>query len=110
MVYRQRADRAKQFAPFDALKGFREALIKKEKIVIPKAELSEDRKEELDRKIQQIKPKDVMTVIYYQNKEYVKVTGIITEINVMQRYLQVIHKKIKFEDIYEIQDEAFDMG
>lgn len=110
MVYRQRADRAKQFASFDALKGFREALIKKEKIVIPKAELSEDRKEELDRKIQQIKPKDVMTVIYYQNKEYVKVTGIITEINVMQRYLQVIHKKIKFEDIYEIQDEAFDMG
>ena len=38
-------ERAKQFAPFAALKGFEEALRKKEKIVVPKAELSVDKQE-----------------------------------------------------------------
>ena len=34
-----RENRAKQFMPFAALKGLEEALEKKEKIVVPKAEL-----------------------------------------------------------------------
>ena len=38
-----RQDRAKQFMPFAALKGYEEALRKKEKITVPKAELSEER-------------------------------------------------------------------
>ena len=33
------ADRAKQFLPFDALKGFREALEKKERTMVPQGEL-----------------------------------------------------------------------
>ena len=42
------ANRAKQFMPFDALKGFREALAEKEKLLVPKKELSEERKAELE--------------------------------------------------------------
>ena len=37
-----REDRAKQFMPFAALKGYPEALRKKEKIVVPKIELPEE--------------------------------------------------------------------
>ena len=37
------SNRAKQFAPFDALKGFQEALRKKEKTPIPKKELAEEK-------------------------------------------------------------------
>ena len=40
-----REERAKQFMPFAALKGYPEALQKKEKIVVPKVELSEDYQE-----------------------------------------------------------------
>ena len=43
----RRADRAKIFAPFDALKGFKEALAAQEVIIVPKVELSEDQKEVL---------------------------------------------------------------
>jgi len=49
-----REDRAKQFMPFAALKGYEEALRAKEKIVVPKVELSEDIKEVPDRKLQSI--------------------------------------------------------
>ena len=34
--------RAKQFMPFDALRGLKEAIAAKEKIPIPKKELAED--------------------------------------------------------------------
>ena len=38
------AERAKQFMPFAALKGYEEALRQKEKIVVEKIELSEEMK------------------------------------------------------------------
>ena len=48
------ADRAKQFMPFAALKGYEETLRAKEKVVVPKTELSEEMLEDLDRKLHQI--------------------------------------------------------
>ena len=41
------ADRAKQFMPFSALKGFEEALREKEKLVVEKICLSEERKQKI---------------------------------------------------------------
>ena len=46
-------NRAKQFVPFAAVKGYEEALRAKEKIVVEKIELSEEKKEELDSKLHQ---------------------------------------------------------
>ena len=63
-----REDRAKQFMPFAALKGYPEALRKKEKIVVPKVEFSEEYAEILDRKLRQIRKNDIITVIYFYNK------------------------------------------
>ena len=34
--------RAKQFMPFDALKGYKEAIKEKQKVIVEKKELSED--------------------------------------------------------------------
>lgn len=50
-----RSERAKQFMPFAALKGFEELLAEKEKMIVPKIELSEERKAELDDKMRSIK-------------------------------------------------------
>ena len=44
-------DRAKQFMPFAALKGLPEALAAKEKIAVPKTELSMEKVEEPNQKI-----------------------------------------------------------
>ena len=47
-------DRAKQFLPFDALKGFRKALEEKEKIYENKKDLSDDYFNNLDIKIKNV--------------------------------------------------------
>ncbi len=44
--------RAKQFAPFDALKGFHEAILSKEVRYVPQAELSREEERELNRRLE----------------------------------------------------------
>lgn len=97
-----RADRAKQFMPFDALKGFREALEEKERIIVPKRELSEEQKEELDFKLRGVQKKDILTVEYFQNGEYVQVTGMVARIDKNCKILQIVNTKIAFVDILSI--------
>ena len=101
-----RQDRAKQFMPFAALKGYEEALRKKEKITVPKAELSEERGEELDRALRQIRKNDMVTVIYFCEGEYLKVTGMVSRIDGTARLLKVVDTKIPFEDLYEVSVQS----
>lgn len=100
-----REERAKQFMPFAALKGYPDALRKKEKIVVPKMELSEEYKEELDRKLKQVQKNDMITVVYYEKSEYLKKTGMVSKIDETARVLKIVNTKIPFENIFEISGE-----
>ena len=96
------ADRAKQFMPFAALKGFEEALREKEKIVVEKINLSEERKEELDCKFHEIHRNDIITVVYFLKDEYVKISGMVSKIDTNARIIKIVNTKIPFEDIYDV--------
>jgi len=98
-----REDRAKQFMPFAALKGYPEALRKKEKVVVTRAEVSEEYAEVLDRKLRRVKKNDMITVIYFCNQEYLKKTGMVSRIDKTARVLKVVNTKIEFDDIYDIE-------
>lgn len=101
-----RAERAKQFMPFDALKGLKAALREKERVVVEKKVLSEEKGEELDRRLHELQLKDMVTVIYFQQDEYVKVTGMVSRIDLTARLLKVVNTKIDFDDIYDIWIEG----
>lgn len=103
----ERADRAKQFMPFDALKGFREALAEKERIIVSKKELSEEQKEELDFKLNQIEKKDIITVEYLQNGEYVQFTGMVSRLDKTSRVIKIVNRKIAFDDISDLKSDIF---
>mgnify|MGYP004605308159 CR=1 FL=1 len=100
-----RAQRAKQFAPFDALNGFNEALRAKEKITVPKVELTEDRKEEIDYFLHHLNMKKNITVIYYDGENYIKLTGMVTKIDPQNQVLTIVNTKIAFADIKDIREE-----
>ena len=97
-----REERAKQFMPFAALKGYPEALAKKEKIVVPKAEVSEEYAQMLDQKLRRVSKNDIITVVYFSNGEYLKKTGMVSRIDETARVLKVVNTKILFDDIYDI--------
>ena len=94
-----RENRAKQFMPFAALKGLEEALEKKEKIVVPKAELCDDYKEQLDFRLSQMQCGDMVTVVYFSEDNY----GILSKIKLEERWIQVVRTKIYLDDIYEFE-------
>ncbi len=95
-------NRAKQFVPFAALKGYEEALRAKEKITVPKMELSEEKKEELSRKLHQINRNDIITVVYFCKGEYIQLEGMVSRLDKDARVLKVVNTKIPFSDIYEL--------
>ena len=73
--------RAKQFMPFDALKGYKEAIKEKQKIVVRKKELSDDELELLSIKIKQIKKNMIVKIVYFLNNEYILVNGMVSAID-----------------------------
>ena len=88
--------------PFAAVKGFEEALRAKEKIVVEKIELTEEKKAELDYKLQQIHKNDIITVVYFYKDEYIKLEGMVSRLDTDAKILKIVNTKIPFEDIYEI--------
>lgn len=95
-------DRAKQFMPFAALKGLPEALAAKEKIVVPKIEMSPEMAEELNRKMHLIEKGKMATVVYFHDGEYIRLTGMVARIDPTCRLLQIVSTKILFEDILDV--------
>lgn len=95
-------NRAKQFMPFAALKGLPEALAEKEKVVVPKIELSPESEEELNYKMHQVELGDIIDVIYFNNNEYLKITGKVARIDEGCKILQIVNTKIPFDSILDI--------
>lgn len=95
-------DRAKQFMPFSALRGLSEALAQRERIVVARPTLSEDRLAELDDTLHSLAIGMIVKVIYFSQDEYIQITGMFAGINEHSRLLRVVNTSIPFSDIIEI--------
>ena len=98
-------ERAKIFAPFDALKGFREMLNEAEIIKEDKKELSEDQINYLSSIICQLEFGMMIEVTYYVEKEacYQKIIGVFTKLDTVYKKITVIKNKINIDDIIDIK-------
>ena len=96
-----RADRAKQFAPFDALRGLREALAKKEEEHErqEKRELSEEEQTSIEQALVEIARGDEAEAVCFQDGKYVKVVGTVVRVDTNFRYLQIGEGKIAFSNL-----------
>lgn len=98
-----KANRAKQFMPFDALTGLREALREKEKLREVRKELSEEQRMELDYRLQTVNILDEISITYYDNETYKNIIGKVEKIDFINKYLIVEEINIRFENIYDLQ-------
>ena len=98
-----RNDRAKQFLPFDALKGFYEALREKEIEYTEKKELSQEQIEEICNHIIELQKDDVIKIIYYKNKQYKELIGKIQNVDMNKKKIILYGDiNINFSDILQI--------
>ena len=95
--------RAKQFLPFDALKGLQEALREKEIEHEEKIELSEETLSELNNKFNKIEKGSKVKIKFYKNNKYIEIMGIITDIDYIKKKIQVNEEQyINISDIINI--------
>ncbi len=96
--------RAKQFSPFDALKGLKEAIAEKERRPTSRRILAEDAQAELNQQLSQLRKRTMVTVVYYctYEQEYHQITGAVVSVDTYWRLLQIGNVTIDFSDIEEI--------
>lgn len=103
-----REDRAKQFAPFEALTGLRQALKEKEikHEAEQKRELSEERIEEIAQILATLDKGDSIIVKCFESGYYVTILGTIRKIDFIKKFLMLEDGKILFTNIYDIKREG----
>lgn len=108
-----RSRRAKQFQPFDALRGLKEAIAAKEKVPTPRRHLSEDSIAEIDKVLNSLRKGQIVTVVYYgvYEQDYLQLTGPVMKVDPYWNNLQIGNTTIEFSEIdgliTDIQDFAF---
>lgn len=103
-----RSRRAKQFQPFDALRGLKEAIAAKEKVPTPRRYLSDDRIAEIDKLLNSLRKGQIITVVYYgvYEQEYLQLTGPVMKVDPYWHSLQVGNVTIDFPEIDQLLTDA----
>ena len=97
------SDRARQFLPFDALKGFKDLIKEVERVKVNKKELTEENIEKLSKTILSLEKGMMVRVIYFEQDEYLKLEGIVSKIDIANRFIVIVKKRISLDDIFEIE-------
>ena len=97
------SDRAGQFMPFAALRGFYDLIRERERVVVPKHEIAEDKAAELSEKMKLVERGMMVKVLYYSAGEYVSVEGIVSKIDLDFRKLTIVKTEIDLDDIWDIE-------
>lgn len=96
-------ERAKQFMPFDALKGLQEALREKEIEYEERKQLSEESYEKLQEEFNKIEIGSKVKIKYYKDKNYKDIVGTITHIDNVKKKVQINEININIGDIIKIE-------
>ncbi len=100
-----RQDRAKQFIPFDALKGLQEELrIREERRTrTSKRQLDDSVIAAISEVLSRITPGDKIRVVFYSHGHYLDLCAQVSEIDPVYRNLKIGNEKIHFSDIMKIK-------
>ena len=70
--------------------------------VTPRRELSEEAAYRLSKKLLRIKKGSIVRVTYYDEDSYLSVEGMVSELDLVLRFLCIVKKRISLDDILEI--------
>ena len=102
-----RSRRAKQFMPFDALRGLKEAIAAKERVIEPRRYPSDDAIAEINASLLDLQKGQIITVVYYgiYEQAYLQLTGPVSKIDSYWSNLQIGNTVISFSEIDQLITE-----
>lgn len=113
-------NRASQFAPFSALEGYQEAILNVSRLMTPKKMLDDDLKARLDLKMKilynHLNDNYEIKITYFKKMNndnegfYYTLMGVIKRIDTQNKIILMNDStEIKFEDIYDIDSNIFNL-
>ena len=104
-VMMTRQQRAKQFQPFDAMKGLQEALRDREErhSRVERHGVSDEMIEENSEVLRKLLPGMTVVIEHYHAFHDITTRGKVSKVDVIYRFLIVNGIKIYFDDLYTIQ-------
>ena len=102
----QVANRAKQFMPFAALKGYYDLIQARQRIVQPRHELTDEERLRVSEKLAQVKRRTMIKVTHYDTDAYVTTTGMVADIDFAGRTIAIVKRHIAFDDILDVEGEG----
>lgn len=106
-------DRAKQFTPFAALKGYEAAIHAQEQQYTPQQELSDVKKAEINRILCQVQCGDEVSIDYYRSGAYHTIKSVVRKIDQHRHRLVLDEIVIGMDSISDIRVDGistFDDG
>ena len=83
-------------------RSFLNALSSAERILVPEIKFSAEALEEKDERISELKKGGLVTLVYYENGDYIKLCGTLCEIDMKKQNLTVVDKTLHFADIMRV--------
>ena len=96
-------ERARQFMPFAALRGYYDLIRERERVPEERRDLTEEDIERLSNVLAQLKKGQMVRTRYYDRDAYVTREGLMTRIDPVAHELTVVTTRIRFEDLLEIE-------
>ncbi len=100
---RVRADRAAQFMPFAALRGYYELVRAEERVIEPRHELTDEEARSLSETLAGLARGQVVRAVYYDRDAYVELTGCVARIDLIYRTLTIVETTIALDDLRELE-------
>lgn len=100
---RAHADRARQFMPFAALKGYHELAHEQEFVRQPRQDMTDERARVLSETVAALRKGDRARAVHYENGAYATACGVIASVDLAFRSLAIGKKRISFDDILSLE-------
>lgn len=97
------SDRARQFMPFAALKGYYDLIAVRERLSEPRHELTEEEAAELSQQLLNLPRGSLCSITYYSDGAYETVSGVLTGVDFAACRLRIVKQWIFFADIWKIK-------
>lgn len=100
-----REHRAKQFMPFDALRGYYDLVSDAEIVPENKKELDQEEIDKISKVLNLVKKRDLVRIRYYKGYGYKTISGMVSMIDLVYKKIRIVDEIINMEDIIFISIE-----
>lgn len=100
---RPHPDRARQFSPFAALRGYYELVHERERVIEPRRPLSEEEARALDATIADLQRGAMVRAVFYEKDAYRTIVGTVSQVDMIYHDLWIVRTRIPFDELCALE-------